>query len=340
LGNIVGRAKALRSALRDLIMLLAELRRLDGRLSHLEGAMREAIDRQPLALMQLYCQLADRRSLPPSIGAVFSEDRLGPAAIGTGAGWHGVAIISAPKSASTFLFRLIEDVTGSFQWRRILQTIAGRALTPEADLFHAAAIRAQETPTVVREHLLANPNTLLFLEQSRLWPVILWRAIDDSIVSQAEEWERQWSRSREDIIRDGYHSQFLGAVPQVFIDNFMRADWTRRYDMTIDLALPWYCQFIAGWEAVRARNPRFGTFLSYDEIANDCVAAVTAILRAIDLEPRVDVAETALELKTNRIHANFNIGRSGRGRELLTAGQRARIDRSRAAFFPVLSAVA
>jgi hypothetical protein len=296
------------------------------------------LDEQPLAMMQLYCRLADAGHSPSLLADAFSMRRSERAAAGGGGGWRGVAILSVPKSASTFLWRLLEHVSGSFEYRSILQSAAGRALLPDADLFHAVAIRTSETPTVVREHLLANANTLLFLEQSRLWPVILRRDVDDALVSLAEEWERQWSRSRPQIEHDGYHAQFLGAVPCTFIDNFLRADWSARYDMTIDLALSWYGQFLAGWAAVRSRNPQFGTFLCYDDVAKDCVASVATILRALEVEPRLDIGRAAEQVKARREHANLNVGRSGRGRELLTASQRVRIERGLTSFGPSLTA--
>jgi hypothetical protein len=167
----------------------------------------------------------------------------------------------------------LQQVTGSFAPERALRTVEGRFALPEADLSLAEAIYDSVEPIIVREHLLSNANTLAFLAQSRVWPVILWRALDDSMVSLAEEWARQWSQSDDQVARDGYHLQFLGDVPQIFIENFRRADWTRRYDMAIDLALPWYSRFIAGWDAVRAQDPGFGTFLTYEDVVNDGVAA-------------------------------------------------------------------
>lgn len=242
-----------------------------------------------------------------------------------------VAIISAPKSASTFVFQLLQQLF-HFEPVNVLQTDGGRPVLPEADLGTAARIRESASPAIMMQHLAPNANTLRFLELSRMHPVIIWRDLEDSMVSLCEEWERQWNTLMQQIEADGFHLQFLGAVPLAFIKNFIQADQPERYDMTIDLALPWYCQFVSGWSLVRQRHPELATFLTFEQITQDEVETVRALVTTLGATPERDIATALAELKKDKQLANLNIGLSGRGQGTLTLQQRHKIEAMKQAY--------
>lgn len=243
-----------------------------------------------------------------------------------------VAVISAPKSASTFAYELIRRVAGPFEAQTPFQSIGGRSVLPELDLGAAQSIAAGEAPTIMHVHVLPNENTLSFLSKSGVRPLILWRAIDDAMVSLAEEWERQWKITRHIIEIDGSHLQFLGAVPLVFIDRFMRADWLHRYQMTIDLALPWYCKFIAGWRDAKSKIAGPCSFASYEELVSNPAEAAQRVVQELGLKERTCLSTAVDELLSDRTTSHITVGRAGRGRELLSESQRAQIERVWTAF--------
>jgi hypothetical protein len=101
-----------------------------------------------------------------------------------------------------------------------------------------------------------------------------------------------------------------------------------RYDMIIDVALPWYCQFIAGWRELYRRHQLSWLMLDYDELISDQVGAIDALLGKLGAPlDRRHIEPTVSKLSKSPDVINFNKGYRGRGRELLTLLQLQRIKR-------------
>jgi hypothetical protein len=239
----------------------------------------------------------------------------------------GIAVVSAPKTASTFVKHVlcrILDLDPIDILRRDVAT--QRGLSEEADLALAPQIRRMSKPAIAHVHLLPNPNTLLFLERAALRPVIVWRPIEDCVVSLREEWERQWSSDFKQIAADGHSQQFLGIVPWAFVCTFLQASEEERHDLVIDLAVPWYCRFISGWRGVEESRKVPMASICYEVLAHDEVSAIQNLLRQLGLSVSEGVVgENIARVKANRIAANTSIGRPGRGHALLTDRQKTRI---------------
>jgi hypothetical protein len=239
----------------------------------------------------------------------------------------GILVVSAPKTASTFVHHVLSrtlDLRASDVWR--CEGASRRMLTHEVDLARAAEIRATSKPGIARAHLLPNPNTLLFLERSAMRPIIIWRRIEDCVVSLREEWERQWLSNLERVSAEGHSLQFLGIVPGAFVRAFLQASETEQHDLVIDLAVPWYCRFRSGWREVAAGGKLSIASVCYEALARDELSAIQSLLRQLgESVPDEIVGSHIAAIKANRFAANTNVGRSGRGHGLLTDTQRARI---------------
>jgi hypothetical protein len=239
----------------------------------------------------------------------------------------GIFVISAPKTASNFVRHVLRRIL-DLDPIDIRQNDAAtrRRVTDEADLAQAARIRAKWKPGIAHVHLLPNPNTLLFLERSALRPVIVWRAIEDCVVSLREEWQQQWSTEFNQVATDGYSLQFLGIVPCAFVRTFLQASEEEQHDLVIDLAVSWYCRFISGWRDVEESRRLPVASIEYETLASDELNAIQNLLRQLDISvPDSIVREHIAEVKSHRLTANTNVGRSGRGHALLTDRQRTRI---------------
>jgi hypothetical protein len=239
----------------------------------------------------------------------------------------GVFVISAPKTASNFV-RLVLCRILDLDPIDIRQTDAAtrRRVTDEADLAQAARIRAKSKPGIAHVHLLPNPNTLLFLERSALRAVIVWRAIEDCVVSLREEWQQQWSTEFDQVAADGYSLQFLGIVPWAFVRTFLQASEEEQHDLVIDLAVSWYCRFTSGWRSVEKSRKLPVASIDYEALASDELNTIQNLLRQLDTSvPDSIVREHIAGVKSHRLAANTNVGHPGRGHALLTDGQKARI---------------
>jgi hypothetical protein len=239
----------------------------------------------------------------------------------------GILVVSAPKTASTFVHRVLGRILGLQPieiWRNDAATRS--RLTDEADLERAAQIRATAKPGIAHAHLLPNPNTLLFLERSAMRPVIVWRPIEDCVVSLREEWERQWLSNFEQVSADGHSQQFLGFVPWAFVHAFLQASEQEQHDLIIDLAVPWYCRFRSGWRQVEESGTLSVASVRYDTLARDELNAIQNLLRQLgETVPDEIVGKHIAAVKADRFAANINVGQSGRAQSLLTDAQRARI---------------
>jgi hypothetical protein len=239
----------------------------------------------------------------------------------------GILVVSAPKTASTFVYHVlgrILDLHPIDIWRSDGAT--KRRLTDEVDLERAAQIRATAKPGIAHAHLLPNPNTLLFLERSAMRPIVVWRPIEDCVVSLREEWERQWLSNFEQVSADGHSQQFLGIVPWAFVHAFLHATEKEQHDLVIDLAVPWYCRSRSGWRRVQESRTLSIASVCYASLVRDELNAVQNLLRQLgESVPREIVGKHIAAVKADRFAANTNVGRIGRGRDLLTDAQRARI---------------
>jgi hypothetical protein len=240
-----------------------------------------------------------------------------------------VAILAPPKSASTFVYQVL----------RHLLNAEGRLAASQIDLAPAGVTGQAPKWCVTRDHVLPNSPTLSFLELSSTRTVLLTRDLADSVVSLSEEWQKQWSNGHNPVHKTGYSHQFLGHVPKSLVQKFMTASQAVRYDLVIELAIPWYCEFIVGWRELQRSHPSW-VMLDYDELISDPVGAIDALLCKLSAPiDRRHIELAILELSKSSDVINFNKGHRGRGRELLTSLQRQRIKQIWLAFAsPVLHA--
>jgi hypothetical protein len=248
-----------------------------------------------------------------------------------------IAVIAAPKSASTFVYRVLAHLTEYEPITTALLSTHNRILVNEADLQLADKLATSSKSFIFREHLLPNPNTLEFLARSRARLVVITRNFEDTIVSLMEEWERQWLPNVDAIKADGYHVQFCGTIPYPFVRKFVESTRTERLDQTIDAAMPWLSQFVSGWKSIFARSSDLGLPMDYETIRADAPRALRTACGYLfsDGSKRIEddrITASVQSVLSDRIDANFNIGKSGRGREELNRAQLKRIARVKQSF--------
>jgi len=221
-------------------------------------------------------------------------------------------VCAMPKSGSTFLVNALVEATGH------VPLFLGYDHLNEQDLYLPRLVDAWSLPLVAHQHTRATRANLALIREFHIRPVILVRDLADAAVSLADHLERE---ARQTPILN------LG-------DEALGWDRAGRLDAVVDLAMPWYVQFWAGWAAALADGRADGMVLRYAELAASPVEAVERVLAFHGIRR----ARPALEAAVARAQgqgSRLNRGIGGRGRAELTERQHARIARL-AGYYPAV----
>lgn len=208
-------------------------------------------------------------------------------------------IAGQPKAGTTQLHRRMCVLSG----------LRAAGLVPdygarEQELSELRLLLAAESGYVACHHTRYSRATGRLLDQFRLRTVVLTRDLADALVSTDDH-----------IRREG----FGGGNPMAFLDEatFLGLPQARRLDLLIDLVAPWHLQFYLSWRAA----PRTDlVWARYEEIYADPDRTVPELLSRLG----VPVPDGAMADVTG---GRFNVGRIGRGRELLSPEQMGRLRR-------------
>ena len=144
--------------------------------------------------------------------------------------------------------------------------------------------------------------------------VILVRRINDIVVSLAHD-----LRLKEDL--PGFGSGLNGYSFIWQNENVKALDDPRLFDLIIDLIVPWYVNFIVSWDCLTRKADSEVLWLTYEAMMADKADALDRVLKFAELTPRTEELETAIHTE----YSTFNNSAVGRGDELLTNEQKARI---------------
>ena len=222
-----------------------------------------------------------------------------------------IFIACVPKTASTFLKNLLQNVTGYLD--RFTVYAAGQS---EHEIYLPTLRDSAHLDTVTQQHCRASDANIHLMQAFGIRPVILVRNIFDSVMS----------------LLDFYNQ---GA----FQTSYFRADWQAldeetKIDLLIENVIPWYFQFVASWDLAEKQNRLELQWLTYEELVADKAAAVLNVLKFYGL----GASRTALEQRINEIESDgrknrFNKGVTGRGARGLTVRQKEQVERL-ARFYP------
>mgnify|MGYP006416936439 FL=1 len=214
-----------------------------------------------------------------------------------------VFISALPKSGSTFLVKVLEQVTG-------YQTFfLGYHQLNEQDLYLPNLIDAWSMDVISHQHTRPSAPNLALMEQFAIRPVILTRNAYDATVSQTDHLERESTQTP------------LLNVP----DDFMDRSRAERLDMVIDLAMPWYIRFVGDWRHADAKGDVERLWLRYEDLITDGVDVVGKILDFHGLARDDGVIERAL-VQARGQGSRLNKGVAGRGDAELSDEQKNRIN--------------
>lgn len=216
-----------------------------------------------------------------------------------GQGGKHILIACAPKSASTFLYHCIANLP-EFT-RGELTILAGRR---EQELSVVKCARSHHLNYVAQNHVRYSEATQIIMTTFDIFPIIIARNIFDCVVS----------------LRDHLCKESL-EVPIAYIpQEFLSFPIERQFDVVINLAVPWYANFYASW--VEYRGPSLRVF--YDDIATNPTGVILQLVEKMGMQYDRAAIEQAVK-GVSESTSRFNVGKSGRGRSVLSQAQIARI---------------
>ena len=226
-----------------------------------------------------------------------------------------IFLACAPKSGSTFLKNVLQSVTG---FRNMFSVYAALQNEQELDLPHL--VKFGNVNTVTQQHARASEANIQMMQAFGIRPTVLVRNIFDTTAS----------------LLDFYTS---GYIFSTFFDREDFAGLTdeQKVDLLIEHVLPWYFQFVASWQRVEEEGRLEIEWLTYEDMVADKVSAVARVLEFNEISSDNALIEQQIAaIESDREKNRFNKGRTGRGAQLLSPGQKGRI-RGLARHFPSLN---
>ena len=205
-----------------------------------------------------------------------------------------VFIACFPKSGSTHLSEVLCRITG-FPHIGAVQ-FYGQS---EQDLYEPALRVLETTSSVTQQHVKGTATNVMLMQRYGIRPIVLVRDVLDALVSLHDHFERESTETPVGFVHREYRSM----------------SFEERLSFLVHLHLPWYLHFLMSWREAAERLEVLWT--SYEEIFADQAAGVRRILDFYGL--KVEEEEIRRGIEAAGRGRRFNVGVSGRGREMLTA---------------------
>jgi hypothetical protein len=219
---------------------------------------------------------------------------------------HHILVSSFPKSASTYLNKLLLRVTG---FRQYWLNSAGHDNERNLELTAVPMFLAQHT--VTQDHMRATLANVVLLQRMQIRPIVLVRNIFDVIVSS-----RDHSRTPGNPGNSG-GGEIRGPNAHTPADFTTWSDEDQAW-FIIRMGLPWYFTFLASWQDAQRALPVL--WINYEDVVQRTAATVERILQHAGVNlPDVDIERLVTGVPLDNVR--FNRGVSGRGVLELSAPQ-------------------
>ncbi len=223
-----------------------------------------------------------------------------------------VVIACMPKTGSTFLNKVLVELTG-YQY----QDLCSYGKQNEPDIYLPVIVDAFRFKSITQQHMRATDGNLNILNSYSISPIILVRNIFDIVVS----------------IRDHLHKESILGFILHLNEEFFKLDEETQLDMIIEMALPWYFNFMASWHDACSSGRISALWMTYERLFADKPIALRTILDFYGMQFTDKEIESALNNTIGKQGTRLNKGVPGRGQDILTEEQKMKII-SYARFYP------
>lgn len=226
-----------------------------------------------------------------------------------------ILVACMPKSGSTFVSRCLVEFC----------RVPRRILHASSEIQELSKTRLEmigDKGCVAQSHIFPTKNNLALIKEHDLAIVVLQRNVMDCLVSLRDMYVER-VQSQEGVWADAFISQF-----GYFDHAFLSLDPPEQYDYIIETALVWYLQFHIAWNSQHLSGYKNLVRINYERFFADTQANFEKLLDDLGCLNAERLASFTLPAKApGSDGVRFNVGRPGRGRELLSPAQRERIHR-------------
>lgn len=213
-----------------------------------------------------------------------------------------------PKSGTTYFGQLLREYS-NFDIR-FLKYYSGFA---EHQIYVPYVINNYCKNTITFDGIMANEGQLNVIKKFELEVVAVHvRNIYDWLISVRDHMKQQTPRftmfyANQDVLN--------------FSDEQL-------HDFLVDMAAPWAIQFYAIWDRAKRNGDVDFVWSTYEDLTSNKHEHIQMILERLNLKINDDlIIELDDKLKEKKVYTNKNVGKKGRGIELLNAEQINKINR-------------
>ncbi|MBI2889845.1 MAG: sulfotransferase domain-containing protein [Nitrospirae bacterium] len=239
--------------------------------------------------------------VPPDALPTLREQRGGPM----------IVVAAPPRSGSTFLSNVLSRVTG-LPYVRLCSAYS----TNEHDLYLPALYVMNRVGCVSQMHMKGTFHNAALARAFDVRLILLVRRLADCLVSLRED-----LRKKEKLQGFGNGAEGFSFIWQD--DDLARLDDPSLLDALIDLAAPWYVNYLVSWSRLVGQGLVQARWVQYEKLMADPRGVVLGLLDSAGVPAQVDRLEAAVRAK----YETFHIGRAGRGEETMSEAQASRLRR-------------
>lgn len=228
-----------------------------------------------------------------------------------------ISICCFPKSGSTYITKSLCNYTS------YPQVVTVRSAEVQELSFQRFQKAEKFSCYITQSHFLPTKHALNLLDKFQLKTVFLYRNVLDCIVSLRDMYTERVT-TNEGVWANGFTSQW-GHYEQ----SFLRLDLSNQHDFIIESALNWYLTFFAGWYKKIFVENFEATVLKYESFFLDPDKNFQKLINQLNLNTNLNPDDFLLPKKQpGAAGTRFNVGRVGRGAEILTTDQKGRIEKA------------
>ncbi|TWC34971.1 sulfotransferase domain-containing protein [Pseudomonas sp. SJZ079] len=211
-----------------------------------------------------------------------------------------VWLVCAPKSGSTWLSVILEDYLG---WARVSLVPGYDRREQEVDPLQLLRRNAESGNVFSpHQHCRYSVSTSEFIARANVTVILQIRDIFDTVLSF---WDHLETHKKN--------------LPMAYMDdtNWSALSKEKKVDFIIDLVIPWYFNFYAGWFSSPEYKAGAVKVISYEDLLSDPICEMKNILHHCKVEVEQQRLEYSLtKANTGNKSTLKNVGVTGRGGSL------------------------
>ncbi|MDX4012709.1 sulfotransferase domain-containing protein [Aliarcobacter skirrowii] len=244
-----------------------------------------------------YIKNGDRKKLIKSLIPILSSKTL-------------VMHVAAPKSGSTWFDKIMQE-TRKFKFATLIEDYGRREQEIQLEVFIKNIIDVNERVYFKHQHIRVSQYVIEFIHCFGIKVIFQIRNIFDIVYS----------------VRDHFVNESISGPGVYVTTEYFNFSEEKQFDMIIDLAMPWFFNFFAGWFEYIKNNQNENLYiLTYENLKQNTSEELKKIFRFLNFDDFTDnkIEEVLLMAEKNPNLIRKNKAISGRGKDL-TDNQRNRI---------------